>query len=75
MLLCLEFNIQACVGKETCSIDVLEKTFEITNCGDISKKLTVEAIYMELFTQFLVETNHNRMYIFSLVLMSTKGFW
>ncbi|KAJ7946663.1 Beta-galactosidase [Quillaja saponaria] len=33
-----------CVGKEKCSIDVSEDTFGLTSCGDISKRLAVEAI-------------------------------
>ncbi|XP_027927811.1 beta-galactosidase 15-like [Vigna unguiculata] len=34
----------ACVGKESCIIDVSEKTFGPTSCGDIGKRLAVEAI-------------------------------
>ncbi|KAJ4821769.1 hypothetical protein Tsubulata_035972 [Turnera subulata] len=32
----------ACVGKETCTIDVSEKTFGSSNCGKITKRLAVE---------------------------------
>ncbi|GMY36491.1 beta-galactosidase 15-like [Fagus crenata] len=34
----------ACVGKESCSIDVSEDTLGSTECGDISKRLAVEAV-------------------------------
>ncbi|RDX58412.1 hypothetical protein CR513_62274, partial [Mucuna pruriens] len=34
----------ACVGKESCSIDVSEKTFGPTTCGNIAKRLAVEAV-------------------------------
>ncbi|KAJ4846091.1 Beta-galactosidase 15 [Turnera subulata] len=33
---------KACVGKETCTIDVSEKVFGLTNCGKITKRLAVE---------------------------------
>ncbi|KAL2327302.1 hypothetical protein Fmac_020729 [Flemingia macrophylla] len=33
-----------CVGKESCSIDVSEKTFGKTSCGDVIKRLAVEAV-------------------------------
>jgi len=32
------------VGKESCIIDVSEKTFGPTNCGDMVKRLAVEAV-------------------------------
>ncbi|XP_039686051.1 beta-galactosidase 7 [Medicago truncatula] len=35
---------KACVGKESCSIDVSEKTFGATNCGNMVKRLAVEAV-------------------------------
>ncbi|KAI4379584.1 hypothetical protein MLD38_005862 [Melastoma candidum] len=34
----------ACVGKESCSIDLSEKTLGSTTCGDIAKRLAVEAV-------------------------------
>ncbi|KAK7291786.1 hypothetical protein RIF29_07206 [Crotalaria pallida] len=34
----------ACVGKETCSIDVSHNTFGPTTCGDIGEWLAVEAV-------------------------------
>ncbi|XLR01324.1 hypothetical protein S83_067522, partial [Arachis hypogaea] len=34
----------ACVGKETCSIDVSENTFGATTCGDVPKRLAVEVL-------------------------------
>ncbi|KAK7388278.1 hypothetical protein VNO78_23091 [Psophocarpus tetragonolobus] len=34
----------ACVGKEACSIDVSEKTFGPTTCGNLPKRLAVEAV-------------------------------
>ncbi|XP_027331397.1 beta-galactosidase 7-like [Abrus precatorius] len=34
----------ACVGKDACSIDVSEKTFGPTACGEIPKRLAVEAV-------------------------------
>ncbi|KAF7801334.1 beta-galactosidase 15-like [Senna tora] len=37
---------KACVRKETCSIDVSEKTFGSTSCGDIAKRLAVEAVFV-----------------------------
>jgi len=36
---------QACVGQESCTIDVSEDTFSSTTCGDdVIKTLSVEAI-------------------------------
>ncbi|XP_054819914.1 beta-galactosidase 15-like [Prosopis cineraria] len=35
---------KACVGKQTCSIDISERTFGSTNCGNITKRLAVEAV-------------------------------
>ncbi|KAK4275719.1 hypothetical protein QN277_018755 [Acacia crassicarpa] len=35
---------KACVGKQTCSIDISENTFGLTNCGNITMRLAVEAI-------------------------------
>ncbi|KAK3010126.1 hypothetical protein RJ639_009797 [Escallonia herrerae] len=35
---------KACVGKESCSIDVSEGTFEHSGCGSIQKRLAVEAV-------------------------------
>ncbi|KAG4932279.1 hypothetical protein JHK87_046281 [Glycine soja] len=35
---------KACVGKEACSIDVSEKTFGATACGNLAKRLAVEAV-------------------------------
>ncbi|KAB1201441.1 Beta-galactosidase [Morella rubra] len=34
----------ACVGRETCSIQVSEDTFGSTSCGNITKRLAVEAL-------------------------------
>ncbi|CAK9171385.1 unnamed protein product [Ilex paraguariensis] len=34
----------ACVGKETCSVTASEDVFGSTNCGDITKRLVVEAV-------------------------------
>ncbi|RDY03088.1 hypothetical protein CR513_13361, partial [Mucuna pruriens] len=34
----------ACLGKESCSFDVSENTFGPTSCGDMVKRLAVEAI-------------------------------
>ncbi|KAF3439717.1 hypothetical protein FNV43_RR17995 [Rhamnella rubrinervis] len=33
-----------CVGKETCLIDVSEESFGSANCGDVVKRLAVEAV-------------------------------
>ncbi|XP_020203058.1 beta-galactosidase 15 [Cajanus cajan] len=35
---------KACVGKESCSIEVSEKSFGKTSCGDVVKRLAVEAV-------------------------------
>ncbi|XVE99945.1 hypothetical protein REPUB_Repub03eG0243800 [Reevesia pubescens] len=35
---------KACVGKESCAIDVSDETFGSTNCGNSTKSLAVEAI-------------------------------
>ncbi|TKY54396.1 Beta-galactosidase protein [Spatholobus suberectus] len=35
---------KACVGKDACSIGVSEKTFGPTSCGNIAKRLAVEAL-------------------------------
>ncbi|XWS49458.1 hypothetical protein CRYUN_Cryun12cG0005400 [Craigia yunnanensis] len=35
---------KACVGRESCAIDVSEATFGSTKCGNITKKLAVQAI-------------------------------
>ncbi|KAI9114113.1 hypothetical protein K1719_014763 [Acacia pycnantha] len=35
---------KACVGKQSCSIDVTENTFGSTNCGNITKRLAVETV-------------------------------
>ncbi|CAJ2628195.1 unnamed protein product [Trifolium pratense] len=44
----LSFVKNACVGKDSCSIDVSEKTFGPTNCGNMVKRLAVEAICEDL---------------------------
>ncbi|KAF6159859.1 hypothetical protein GIB67_032943 [Kingdonia uniflora] len=40
----LSFIEQACLGQESCSIDVSEKTLGWSKCGDITKKLAVEIV-------------------------------
>ncbi|KAG4970256.1 hypothetical protein JHK82_035946 [Glycine max] len=35
---------KACVGKQACSFDVSEKTFGPTACGNVAKRLAVEAV-------------------------------
>ncbi|CAK9159233.1 unnamed protein product [Ilex paraguariensis] len=34
----------ACVGKESCSVTASEEVFGATNCGDVTKRLVVEAV-------------------------------
>ncbi|KAK9275963.1 hypothetical protein L1049_023238 [Liquidambar formosana] len=34
----------ACIGKETCSIEASEDIFGLTSCGDVTKRLVVEAV-------------------------------
>lgn len=40
----LDIIKKACVGKESCSLDVSEKAFGSTSCGSIPKRLAVEAV-------------------------------